>query len=87
LFEDFRAAQAVPGRPAPSRWGASYARHLCRAHPGCSGVTLSLVMHLIPDLHLIREAASGAGAGPVDVDEERFFTVPERIGDYACADF
>ena len=57
------------------------------AVPGCSGVRLSLVMHLIPDLQLIREAAARPGAPPVDVDEERFFTVPERIGDYSCADF
>ncbi|HEX8200782.1 MAG TPA: hypothetical protein VF590_09860 [Isosphaeraceae bacterium] len=87
LFEDFNAARSAPGGPVPSRWARSYARHLCRTHPGCSGVTLALVMHLIPDLRVIREAASRPGATPVDVDDERFFTVPERIGDYPCADF
>jgi hypothetical protein len=87
LFEDFSLAKAAPGGPTPSRWAASYARHLCRANPGCSGVTLYLVMHLIPDLQLIRETASRPGAPPVDVNQERFFTVPERIGDYSCDDF
>jgi hypothetical protein len=87
LFEDFRLAKEAPGGPAPSRWAASYARHLCRANPGCSGVTLYLVMHLIPDLPLVRETASRPGATPIDVDDERFFTVPERIGDYSCDDF
>jgi hypothetical protein len=87
LFEDFSASRAAPGGPAPSRWAASYARHLCRANPGCAGVTLYLVMHLIPDLQRIREAASRPGATPVDVDDEGFFTVPERIGEYSCVDF
>jgi hypothetical protein len=87
LFEDFTAARTAPGGPVRSLWAASYARHLCRANPGCSGVTLYLVMHLIPDLQLMRETASRPGATPVDVDEERFFTVPERIGDYSCDDF
>jgi hypothetical protein len=87
LFEDFSAAKEAPGGPEPSRWAASYARHLCRTNPGCTGVTLTLEMHLIPDLRLIREAASRPGAAPVDVDAEAFFTVPERIGDYSCDDF
>lgn len=84
LFEDFSAAKNSPGGAMPSRWAASYARHLCRTNPGCTGVTLTLEMHLIPDLRLIREAASRPGGAPVDVDAEEFFTVPERIGDYPC---
>jgi hypothetical protein len=87
LFEDFSAAKNAPGGPRPSRWAASYARHLCRANPGCTGVTLFVELHLNPDLQRIREAASRPGAAPVDVDAEEFFTVPERIGDYACDDF
>lgn len=81
LFNEFRMAQADPRGERPSRWGASYARHLCATNPGCTGVILRVQQHLVPDLIRLRE--QGGGALP-DVDDERFYTVPERIGDYPC---
>lgn len=91
LYVDFEAARRAgaegggPDRP-PSLWGASYARHLCRTR-GCDGVALYVRMHLIPDLDLVLDELAGPGAGPVDLDAERFYTTPERIGDYSCDAF
>jgi hypothetical protein len=87
LFEEFNASRNDPHGERPSRWGASYARHLCKTTPGCSGVTLYFQMHMVPDLEQVREAASRPGAKPLDADAEEFYTVPERIGDYSCDDF
>ncbi len=81
LFNEFRMAQADLRGRQESRWGASYARHLCAENPGCTGVTLRVQQHLVPDL--IRMRQEGIVSLP-DVDDERFYTVPERIGDYPC---
>ena len=63
----------------------SYARHLARAHPGCSSVTLYIQVHLIPDPEAVREAL-GRGRGRVDIDADEFYTTPERIGEFPCDD-
>lgn len=84
LFNEFRAARADPHGPRPSRWGASYARHLCAAHPGCTGVTIRVQQHLVPDLVRLRALSGGMGRRLPNVDDERFFTVPEVVGDYPC---
>lgn len=85
LNSDFQMSRADPDHGHDhehlSALGASYARHLCAAHPGCTGVTLRVQQHLAPDLVRLREL--GGGTLP-DVDDERFYTVPERIGDYPC---
>jgi hypothetical protein len=84
LFNEFRMASADPHGRRPSRWGASYARHLCDANPGCTGVTIRVQQHLVPDLVRLRAMTPGAGRRLPDVDDERFFTVPEVVGDYPC---
>jgi hypothetical protein len=69
------------------RWqelAASYARHLCRTTPGCSGVTITLQRHLIPSLGQFRAARAAENGRALDVESEDFYTTPERLGDYAC---
>jgi hypothetical protein len=83
LFNDFEAARTQTGDGSKSRWALSFARHLCRSHPGSSGVSLRVQMHMIPDLREVHDALERPG-GHVDLDAEEFFTVPERIGDYPC---
>lgn len=64
-------------------WARSYARHLCRANPGCVEVTLTSQLHLFPSLARLREAAE-PGAEPLDLDGDEFFTTPEQIGVFPC---
>jgi hypothetical protein len=61
----------------------SYAAHLCRTTPHCSSVTLTLQYHLIPGLDRYR-AAQRPGSPPLDEEDEEFYTVPERIGEFPC---
>jgi hypothetical protein len=68
----------------PSRLAESYARHLCRANPGCAGVKITLERHLIPTLAQFQSAQSAAGARGLDVEAREFYTAPELLGDYAC---
>lgn len=79
LYTDFESARNAPEGSQESRWAAAYARHLCKTY-GCAQVTLYVQMHLIPD------PAQTAGRGGVDIDSEEFYTTPERIGDFSCAD-
>ena len=91
LFVEFDASRreaeesAEPARPA-SLWGASYARHLCRTR-GADGVALYVRMHLIPDLGTVLDELRGPSTNPIDLDADRFYTTPVRIGDYACDEF
>jgi hypothetical protein len=84
LWVDFKDAQGSQGDGSVSRWARSYARHLCRTRPGCTGVTLRARVHRIPELPRVRESLAKPGAPPVDPDAEEFYETPERIGDYAC---
>src|SRR5262249_8139109 len=83
LFNDFEAVRTRTGDGSQSRWALSFARHLCRSHPGASGVTLRVQMHMIPDIREVHDALERPG-GHVDLDAEEFLTTPERIGDYPC---
>jgi hypothetical protein len=83
LYNEFRMARSDPHGSRPSRWGASYARHLCEANPGCTAVTIRVQEHRVPDLVRLRHMA-GPGRPLPDVDDERFYTVPEVVGDYPC---
>jgi hypothetical protein len=87
LFLDVEQARAAGMPRSESLWARSYARHLCRVTPGCSGVTLHFQMHMVPALHELHDLAEQAGGQPVDLDAEAFYTPPERIGDYPCEDF
>jgi hypothetical protein len=84
LFEDFEAARAQTGEGRRSRWAQSYARHLGKTYPGSTRVTLHVQMHLIPDPERLRAALSGPAATRVNLDDEEFYTTPERIGEYPC---
>lgn len=68
-----------------SLYARSYARHLARTHPGCTTVTLFTQDHLIP---MPGQVLAKVEAGvPVDLDDEEFYTVPERIGEFPCDAF
>lgn len=87
LFADYQEAKHASGQGERSRWARAYAKHLCRANPGCRSVTLRAQRHMMPDLARTREALSARGAKPLDLFDESFFTTPERIGDYPCDGF
>lgn len=87
LFADYQDAKHASGRGERSRWARAYAKHLCRANPGCRSVTLRAQRHMMPDLARTRETLSARGAKPIDLFDESFFTTPERIGDYPCDGF
>lgn len=84
LASDFARAREREGDGSPSRWAASYARHLCKTAPGCAGVTLYVQSHLIPDPDRVREAPAAPGGARVDLDAEEYYTTPERIGEFPC---
>ncbi len=80
-------ADATSAREAGMKegyWAASYARHLCRANPGCTEVALSGQLHLFPAMQRLRDAASDPDAVPLDLDGDEFFSTPEQIGVYSC---
>lgn len=83
LYIEFDSARSIDPASRRLPWAESYARHLCGAY-GCTRVTLSARMHLIPDPAMVREALGPSGKGRVDLDDDQFYTVPERIGDFAC---
>jgi hypothetical protein len=68
------------------RWAASYARHLCKTR-GCQRVTIYTQEHRIPDLALVREAASGRGAMNVDLEAESTYSPRVKLGEFRCTDF
>lgn len=85
LYLEFDSARDISPEQRHLRWAASYARHLCLAY-GCVRVTLTARMHMIPDPAAMREALARSPTGRIDLDDEQFYTVPERIGDFACDD-
>jgi hypothetical protein len=84
LFADVREAQRISLDSDRSLLAAAFARHLCAANPGCASVTLYAQEHLIPDPTVVREAMALPGAGSFDLFDDRFFTTPQWIGDFAC---
>jgi hypothetical protein len=67
------------------RWAASYARHLCKTR-GCDRVTIFLQDHQIPDLALVRAAASGTGES-IDLESESTYSPRSNLGEYRCTNF
>ena len=57
-----------------------------RDAPRLSGVTLQVRMHKIPELPRIHEIWESSRRARVDLDAEEFYSEPERIGEYPCAD-
>lgn len=84
LFQEVGPSLEHPEIPRPTVRAESFARHLCHAHPGCSGVILRLQLHLTPDLGRMIEAATDPEAPRLDPDAEEFYTTPQRIGDFPC---
>jgi hypothetical protein len=84
LFADFAEAKHLGSDGGPGRLAAAYARHLCKAHPGCLGVTLHAQQHLIPDPLQVRQLLAKPHAGEFNLFDEALFTTPEWIGDFAC---
>ena len=80
----FSEAQRNTADSDRSLLAAAFARHLCAANPGCVSVTLYAQQHLIPDPIVVREAMADPGAGSFDLFDDRFFTTPQWIGDFAC---
>ena len=87
LFSDYQEAKQASGEGERSRWGRAFAKHLCRANPGCRAVTLRVRQHLMPDVARAREHYARRGAKAIDLFDESLFTTPERIGDYPCDGF
>jgi hypothetical protein len=83
MEEQARRAEETQGERPPSRLGAAYARHLCDAYPGCTGVTIRVREHLVPDLVRLRHMAGPSGKLP-DPDSPQFYTVPVVVGDFPC---
>lgn len=81
LMEDARAAKA---QGQMSLWGRSFARHLCESTPGCSGVTLHTQYHLVPTPGQLLEALEKHGGRAPNLEDESFYTVPERVGEFTC---
>jgi hypothetical protein len=69
------------GLPRPY-WAASYARHLCRANPGCTRVELHMRFHRMPEPRSVVEAVT-RGKSP-ELDASDLYTVPELIGVFSC---
>ena len=82
LATDYEEARRETGDGANSVWAKSYARHLAKTRPGSTKVILHTLSHLIPDP--ARVADSRNLATPIDIDDEEFYTTPERIGEFAC---
>jgi hypothetical protein len=73
--------------PSGSPLARSYARHLCRTHPGCSRVTLRVQQHLIPDPRQVLEHLGRPSRGRFDLFDESLLTTPRWIGDFPCDGF
>jgi hypothetical protein len=71
---------------ADPRWAASYARHLCKTR-GCQRVTVYTQYHRIPDLALVREAATGGGATSIDLEAESTYGPRVKLGEFRCTEF
>jgi hypothetical protein len=82
LTEQYTGAKAMTGDGAENPVVRAFARHLAREHPGCASVTVSLQWHLIPNLLSVRQAL--AEGRRIDLDDEEYYTAPERIGDFPC---
>jgi hypothetical protein len=84
LFADFEDAKQKGAESNGAGLAAAYARHLCKAYPGCSSVTLHAQQHLIPDPRHVLEAREHSATAGFDLFDEALFTTPEWIGDFRC---
>lgn len=89
LDHDYKQALAATGSGGRSRLAHSYARHLCRTHPGCTGVKLTVRDHRIPPLERAIEALeshrsgrSGGKGRSADADPESLTDPRESRGSH-----
>ncbi|MDX2037259.1 MAG: hypothetical protein SFX72_11465 [Isosphaeraceae bacterium] len=82
LASSLEQSRRNPDRPPPF-WAKSFAERIGREEPRCRKVRLALQLHLIPELDAIRRDLI-SGAKPPELDDPRFYTVPESIGEFAC---
>lgn len=85
LSEDFEDARRH-GEADHSRWARAFAKHLGAVNPGATSVVLQRRFHLIPELgEIARELAERPYSRKgIDLDAERYYTAPERIGEFPC---
>lgn len=85
LRQDVTRAPRDADGNSRSRWARSYARHLGHVYPEARSVTLRLTDHLNAGAaELVANAEAGRPA--IDVESDRYYTVPERVGEYSCRD-
>ena len=65
-----------------SQLARAFARHIGKTHVGASSVTLTLELHVVPDPEVVRDQYEHSVA--IDLDDPSYYTVTERIGDFAC---
>jgi hypothetical protein len=75
-------AEGSPSRPY---WAASYARHLCRTHPGCKRVNLYFEWHQMANPKKVVDAA--VRGERVDLDALEQYSEPVSIGAFECDQF
>lgn len=83
LFNDARRSAHWEGGGQGSALAASYARHWFAIDPNAMRIVIRVQEHLIPDLVRLRESGKAAHIKP---DDERFYTVPEVVGEYERSD-
>jgi len=83
VFSEVRPQLSLPDTPIESVWARSFAQHLCRREPGCSGVTIRVQEHRNPDPDQLLASARGQ-APPVDSDADEFYEPPIFVGDFPC---
>jgi hypothetical protein len=70
---------------ADPKWVGTYARHACKVF-GCSKVSIFTQEHEIPDLAIVRAAATGRG-DPVDLEGDSTYAHRVKLGEFHCTDF
>lgn len=76
-------ANLPPEERPPSRWAASYARHIGFVH-GCDEVRLTVSHRLVPPPGLVAERLEQSGPAPVNLDADEFLSAPELVGVFPC---
>lgn len=86
IHRDHNEAKFATGGRETSRLARAVARSLCREH-GCESVTIWTRFHMVPAIEMVRENRARPGSPRLDLDDERFFSAPERVGEFTCDEF
>lgn len=82
VYEEFMPAFFDASVRIDSRWARSIAYYLAKREPGCSGVTIRLLMHNNPSPGQLIETIQTTKTGTIDPDAPEFYDLPRLIGDY-----